>query len=309
MAYSGGCVIGCFFKNPHQYYAGAGGTPPATYNAASTGGFSPQPQQWPFCDGANTPNRVVTTSIYMQQFWVAGGGVTFSPLGDRTIENNINALYVSMPRGVVGGGGSFTFAEASSASANFSIFATLSGGVWSGGGGVTAIIGQHITGLSQQLSSFLAFGYTGGFFRARGDITGTGAIQIGEDLRMGEALAVWAQELPNTQELVSYSRRRTDPSMVEVKTLDGAIRRYITGPSSTSMSATWKWSDDGSIAKNLDQIIEQARQNAAPLLVVIPRKTYYNGPFIDLVYPTNEPHPTMPAPGVYELTIEGTCQP
>lgn len=117
-------------------------------------------------------------------------------------------------------------------------------------------------------------------------------------------------EFPNNMELVSYNRVRTAPTTVDYKTLDGAIRRYITGPATTSVSATWRWSDDGSVAKKLDeQILTTAKELASPLVLYVPAGIYFNGPFIDLVIPTNDPHPVMVAPGTYELTLEGSCQP
>lgn len=116
-------------------------------------------------------------------------------------------------------------------------------------------------------------------------------------------------EVPYNQELTSYERRRTAPSMIEVTTLDGAKRQARTGNASTSIRATFKWSDDGTIAATVDGILELARINLYPLIVYIPAGIYYNGPWLDLVIPSNEPTVIMPAPGVYELTIEGKCQP
>lgn len=117
------------------------------------------------------------------------------------------------------------------------------------------------------------------------------------------------QEMPYNQELTSYRRTRTAPTATEIKTMDGAIRRYVTGNASTSISATFRWSDNGGIARNLSEILEQAKTNAWPLLVYVPAGIYYDGPFLDLVMPTNDPTPIMPTPGNYELTIEGPCQP
>lgn len=127
--------------------------------------------------------------------------------------------------------------------------------------------------------------------------------------RWGEVSWANLQEIPNNQELVSYKRALTAPTAVEVKTMEGAIRRYITGPAGYNISATWRWSDNGTVAANLTDILTTATNNARPLVVYIPAGIYYDGAHLDLVVPTNDPAVTMPAPGVYELTIEGTCQP
>lgn len=124
-----------------------------------------------------------------------------------------------------------------------------------------------------------------------------------------EAYVSFLQELPYNQELVTYRRTRTAPTSMDIKTLDGAIRRAVTGVASTSISGTWRWSDDGTIAKSVGEILRIAMETLMPLVVYVPAGIYYEGPFLDLVIPSSEPTITMPAPGVYELIIEGTCQP
>lgn len=124
-----------------------------------------------------------------------------------------------------------------------------------------------------------------------------------------EATPTKCQIMPNNQELVSYKRAQTAPTATEVKTMDGAIRRYITSPAGYNVSATWRWSDNGTTAANLAAILKEAMANAYPLIVYIPAGIYYDGAHLDLVVPTSDPAVTMPAPGVYELTIEGSCQP
>lgn len=116
-------------------------------------------------------------------------------------------------------------------------------------------------------------------------------------------------EVPYNQELVSYRRTPSAPSSIEIKTMDGAVRRYVTGPASTTIAATWRWSDDGTIATQLGDILSLSKSYCYPLIVFAPAGIYYTGAALDLVIPANEPTVTMPAPGVYELTIEGTCQP
>ena len=137
----------------------------------------------------------------------------------------------------------------------------------------------------------------------------TSSVSGSAPVRCSEVASAKIVELPYNQELVSYKRMRTAPSAVEVKTLDGVIRRAQTGKASMSVIATFKWSDNGTIAQKLDQILELSQVNLFPLILYIPAGIYYNGPFLDLVIPRNNPAVTMPAPGVYELTIEGDCQP
>lgn len=124
-----------------------------------------------------------------------------------------------------------------------------------------------------------------------------------------EAYIAFLQELPYNQELTTYRRTRTAPTSTEIKTMDGAIRRYVTGPASTSVNATWRWSDDGTIASAVSEILRIAAETLQPLIVYVPAGIYFDGPFLDLVMPTNDPAVIMPAPGTYEITIEGTCQP
>lgn len=124
-----------------------------------------------------------------------------------------------------------------------------------------------------------------------------------------EAVTALCEPLENHQELASYRRTPTAPSITEIKTLDGAIRQVKTGVASTSINATFRWSDDGSHAAAIDNILALSRDNVTPLIVFVPGGIYYNGPFLDLVIPRNDPVVIMPAPGTYELTIEGDCQP
>lgn len=124
-----------------------------------------------------------------------------------------------------------------------------------------------------------------------------------------ECYGAYLQELPYNQELVSYRRIRTAPSSTTIKTLDGAIRKVATGLAATSVSTTFKWSDDGTIAEAVSDILRAAADNLTPLILYVPQAVYYGGACLDLIHPSSDPTITMPAPGVYELTIEGTCQP
>lgn len=125
----------------------------------------------------------------------------------------------------------------------------------------------------------------------------------------GEAAWVRMQELPNNMELASFERRNDGPSLQRIKTLDGSIRQYSTGANAWHIRATFRWSDTGTVAAELMAIVAYAIGRAQPIVLYIPQGIYYSGPYLDLVILDSQPVVTMPAPGVYELTIEGACQP
>lgn len=127
--------------------------------------------------------------------------------------------------------------------------------------------------------------------------------------RFGELIGASLVELPQNQELTSFSREISNPTMQTIRTLDGSKRSILTGPPSVKMSATWRWSDDGTTAARVQTAIQNAATYGTPLVVYIPGGIWYQGPFLDYVWPDNIPAVTMPAPGVYEITISGECQP
>lgn len=124
-----------------------------------------------------------------------------------------------------------------------------------------------------------------------------------------EAVQVRLVEPPNNLELASFRYQNNGPTVTQTKTLDGALRSFATGGNAIEIAATFRWSDDGTTAQALNAILKIAVQNNRPLVLWIPQGIYYDGPFLELVVPRTRPLITMPAPGVYELTIEGDCQP
>lgn len=125
----------------------------------------------------------------------------------------------------------------------------------------------------------------------------------------GEFVSVSLQEFPNNQELVSFRREIKNPSQQIIRTLDGSQRVFKTGPCSVEMSATWRWSDNGAFAATLNAQIDNAARYGCPFFVYIPAGIWFTGPFLDIVIPSVAPTITMPAPGVYEFTLTGECQP
>lgn len=129
---------------------------------------------------------------------------------------------------------------------------------------------------------------------------------------LSECAPVAGYELPNQEELVSFRRETTAPAAIEIKTLDGTIRKVSTGQPATTISARWQWSDDGTIKSFLAGILRYAAMQNYPLIIYLPGANWQqSGASIDLVWPSSGDYPviTSPAPGVYELTIEGDCQP
>lgn len=239
---------------------------------------------WPLYDSAFSPDFVISGGSLIYVYGVTTPADTFSGLNGLT-----KCLFYALDRTNSPGFSMPTIATAGS------------GGIYSAGGtGLSLNASTQPENYLQErfLVDLLSQYYWRLYFAA----------QIGYKTLRECSLAV-VQELPYNQELVSYRRAPTAPAVTEVKTLDGALRKITTGPASVMITATFKWSDDGTIAKNIGAILAEAKKQAKPLILYVPSNIYYQAAAIDLVYPTNEPTPIMPAPGVYELTIEGTCQP
>ena len=294
MAYNGGCIIGVELRGTQNrsliYLTGRDSSVVGvTGNSiiAETGTIA---ARWPISDGAFTPMQDATdTSSYGTPYAaaLASDGLTGSSGWGLLADMGEKVAAYPMR----------TYCKAQSTASTFSVVVPDE---------VTATTIYDAT--PAQRTRTLAFNF--------GNNAGAVALQYSSPnssywrgAYWGEVSGCLVTELPNGPEIATYNRVRTAPSTVDYKTLDGAIRRYVTGPATTSISATFRWSDNGAVAAALDQYLTLAADNALPLVVYVPSGIYYNGPFLDLVVPTNNPHPTMPAPGVYELTIEGTCQP
>ena len=287
MAYNGGCIIGVELVSYIQprYIARDGqiiGQTPNALNSESTTTTA----NWTGQDGAFTPSQDASASApygtpYASAFaYVTAASGTFALLAEHTPPGTQSPYNVT------------TFAKSSGASYSFAKVAADYVAA-------DAMFSNHRRHLA---FNFGAAQYVGVQYSSVVSSTYRGA-------EWGEVAGADVVEIPNNQDLVSYKRQRTAPTYQEVKTLDGVKRRVITGPASTTFAATWQWSDNGQTAATLDKILAKAAETIAPLVVYIPAGIYYNGPFLDLVIPTNEPAVIMPAPGVYSLTIEGTCQP
>lgn len=125
----------------------------------------------------------------------------------------------------------------------------------------------------------------------------------------GEACPIRFIETPNNVELISFRYQQKDDNSQTAKTLDGVQRVVTTGQPAADISATFRWSDDGTTARNLQELLYIASALCRPFLLWIPKGIYYAGPLLELLIPSSPPTITMPAPGVYEITIEGRCQP
>lgn len=242
------------------------------------------PYDWPLYDSAFSPDFVISGGSLIYVYGVTTPADTYSRLGNLT-----KCLFYALDRTNSPGFSMPTIATAGS------------GGTYSSGGtglslNAATTPGDYIQ--ARVLVDLLSQYYWRLYFAA----------QIGYKTLRECSLAV-AQELPYNQELVTYRRVPSSPAVTEIKTLDGALRKVITGPAAVTITATFKWSDDGTIAKNIEAILAEAKKQAKPLILYVPSNIYYQGAAIDLVYPSSDPTITMPAPGVYELTIEGTCQP
>lgn len=296
MAYNGGCLIGVGFKPNGQYYGSNSylATPPNSY--ASAAGASNLTQEWQLSDGATLPGSSPGIYDYTQKMWVAGAEAFYDPVGAPSIYDKINAIFAHLPCGKISTGNITFYHEINSA------YATITG---------TKLKGSQKSQVTKSYAeaNFLALDYNRQAFCIYVNLSGYGALNIGDSWPISEAVGAYIIELPYKQELVTYRRTVTSPAKVEIKTLDGSIRQATTGQSATNINATFKWSDDGTIAKQINQILVESKNNSKPLIVYIPAGIYYNGPYLDLVIPRNDPAVIMPAPGTYELTIEGDCQP
>ena len=115
-------------------------------------------------------------------------------------------------------------------------------------------------------------------------------------------------QMPYNQELTTFTIQQSSPTTTTIQTLDGASRQYITGNNANQITATFKWSDDGIIAKNLNEIIKVATKNALPLVIYLPSNSFYDTR-IEMIVPSTIPVIKMIARTTYEVTIEGRCQP
>lgn len=303
MAYSGGCLFGWPVLLP-QYqgtfnYVG-GWTTSMAYMSPTTASANLQqaygethdgcwrPLEWAVNDtpGGNTSFRRIITDKTRVLF-----GANFALLF--SVHNPQNPTLPTLPADA------YTVYTALTAGSSFAAatgYTVLRQSVSSfGQGGVGA--GERV------LITDLPMGFTG--------IETDGLLSTwnGNGGLFGELVGVSISELPNNQDLVSYRREIRNPSQKTITTLDGSKRIFVTGGAGVDISATWRWSDDGTLAKEISTTILRATSYGTPYFVYIPAGIWYGGPYLDLVVPTSTPTITMPAPGVYELTLQGECQP
>ena len=310
MSYSGGCIIGVCLHDKQPVYFGGGGAMEGWYTKADVNTYATyktttNPQQtWQTFDNAWTPTtEIINNYGYSIEPNVWAVCEELHTWRRRTVAanamlacGNIRANFSITPKWVYASGLN-TFAIATSVqyvrtswrelhqdSAYLEAFCYLAVD-WpaGGGGGVYNMYGVE-------------------FWDDQGPATSSQSL-------WREVAPVLMVELPYNQELTTYKRTDIAPSSEKVMTLDGASRRYITGSGSTTIDATWRWSDDGTIADKLADILAISMDAGAPLVVYTPRGTYFSGSFLDLVVCDTPPEVTMVAPGVYELHIVGTCQP
>ena len=131
----------------------------------------------------------------------------------------------------------------------------------------------------------------------------------GMGCQWGEACPVRYIETPNNAELTSLRYQLRDEKKQTLVTLDGVHRVTSTGTVGAEIAATFKWSDDGTTANRLQQLFYIAQMLCRPLVIWLPAGIYYSGSLLELVYTSAPPVITMPAPALYEVTIEGVCQP
>lgn len=300
MAYGGGCIIGAQIITTDKRYQNGWELLPTTEADAAT--YDRLEPTWPQYDGAWTPKDSGTAAYSSGPagWWatlandVAGSRHAFLVATPYTAQGGVNPSQMGIAWAQAGSYGSGSgrkylyFRKSGSTSIGTSIRVDPDVGYsrW--------IIFDE---LSTNATSFCL------------DVIDRTPAASEHLIRVSEFTLLSYAEMTENQELVSYRRTRTAPSAVEIKTMDGAVRKYVTGSASTAISATWRWSDNGAIASKLDNILRYAQDSGSPLVVYVPSGIYYNGPFLDIVRATNEPTVTMPAPGIYELTIEGTCQP
>ena len=293
MAYNGGCIVGVkAFEDAYVKLSNRSGSisgvTPTTLNGESS---TTQSAAWQCMDGAWTPAQ----NVERQQ----PSGTMYA-----IIYANAPSLSILPSWGLLFGYTTKQTAQSYNLHQYFTAASSSSG--FASYNGVSVLNVQPLKLQSDRRRLLLDWpsgtGYVAEQMRRSYNGTDAGAC-------FTEAYGAYIQELPYGQELVSYRRTRTAPTATEIKTMDGAIRRYVTGSASTSVSATWRWSDDGTIATKLTEILRCAMETLQPLIVYVPAGIYYDGPFLDLVMPTSDPTITMPAPGVYELSLEGTCQP
>lgn len=287
MQYNGGCLIGVEYIGANVYAA----QPPNPTDYASAASASLTFPSWPAYDGSFTPSTLATWTTALPtntQWWAATAA-----------NSNANAIFAS------------TVAPRSQEFVTF--YSTVSGSfsqIANEGLSVDGIAISNGVAVKNSATDCRALAYNHNGTAAMVAYSSYPYITTTKHAcYCGELAQAQIVEIPNNQELVSYKRAQVAPTATEVKTMDGAIRRYVTGSASYTLSATWRWSDNGTTAATLSGIFRDAMANAYPLIVYIPAGIYYDGAHLDLVVPTNDPAVTMPAPGVYELTIEGSCQP
>lgn len=295
MAYSGGCLIGTKAAEDGRVYsvkfssrsASISGVTPSDLDAEST----TLDAGWQTYDGAWTPaqngERTQTSNYQRAAVYASAPSLSVIPSWGLLFgyETKLSAQVYNL----------HNFFSAASASSGFATASTAQG---------LAVQPLRLQSSTRRLDVDFPTGAAYVAEEMMRTFTGTVCGALWE-----EAYVTFLQELPYNQELTTYRRTRTAPTATEIKTMDGAIRRYVTGAASTSISGTWRWSDDGTIAKSLGEILRIAAETLQPLVIYVPAGIFFDGPFLDLVIPTADPTITMPAPGVYELTIEGTCQP
>lgn len=290
MSYGGGCLIGVEYVAQNVY---AGQSPnPDNFSAASSASLTFA--SWPAYDGAFTPKILASwrTSLpTTTEWWAVTSG-----------NNKANALFAAT---VVPGAeeqvvfyktvsGSFARFGGVSSSPLRGVFISRGEGVTinAGTADCRTIMFDHDG--SHAMISYASQPYV------------TARVHNCYCSELAQAQIV---EMPNNQQLINYKRTQTAPTSIDIKTMDGAIRRYATGGASTDITATWRWSDDGELARKLTDILKDAVKNVYPLIIYIPQGLYYDESHLDLVVPNSPPAIIMPAPGVYELTIDGSCQP
>lgn len=278
------CIIGAILRAQSNYWCGLFG-PPSTPEGCATS-TSAMTNPWQIQDGSNTPALYQTYGSSTAVGKHAWGAVNV------TTPTGVNGIYVSR------------LYDSTAPTARW-YGAQYYNSAWTQSG-TAKWIDWAASDQKRYLCIDSAIGTTYMYYMLD---TYHSTEYARYDYGYGELDAARLVELPTTQELVSYRRTQTAPTQIEVKTMDGARRRYVTGVASTSIAATWRWSDDGTIAATLDLILSAAQSTADPLIVYTPAGIYHTGASMDLVVPDNSPAVTMPAPGVYELTIEGTCQP
>lgn len=301
MSYSGGCIVGVCIHDPKVYFGGGGrlesGITVAQMQSMATYNTSNNPQKtWPTFDGAWTPGvEVVNTfgsnpkSVWCvaetHYIWRGHGAIANGLLacGDKdyglpsrvAVYNDANNAFVAYTQAhyleVLDFGGLSTYPSS---------FKTLVVDIEDQAQGSYLGLEWYSSGLATTSSSLWR-----------------------------EVAPMLYVELPNNQELVSYKRADIAPSSEKVMTLDGASRRYVTGYGSTSIDATWRWSDNGYAASWLRDILGIAMDKGEPLVIYMPQGRWGGVQTLDLVVCDTPPEVTMVAPGVYELHIVGTCQP